>query len=143
MFKQLDLIATVVDYEVQRQLNLIAIKEELAKRGITPDSLKAEFVDVTGLFKATKSKVIRKAVDKNQKVLAVKLPGFNGLTGRELMPNFRLGSELSDYAKFWGRVGGIFHTDEVLANYGITPEEVEALREAVDATEGRRGSFCC
>ncbi len=131
----LDLIATVVDYEVQRQLNLIAIKEELAKRGITPDSLKAEFVDVTGLFQATKSKVIRKAVDKNQKVLAVRLSGFNGLTGRELMPNFRLGSELSDYAKFWGRVGGIFHTDEVLANYGITPEEVKALREAVGAAE--------
>ena len=133
--QELDLIATVVDYEVQRQLNLIAIKEELAKRGITPDSLKADFVDVTGLFKATKSKVIRKAVDKNQKVLAVKLSGFNGLTGRELMPNFRLGSELSDYAKFWGRVGGIFHTDEVLANYGITPEEVKALREAVGAAE--------
>lgn len=133
--QELELIATVVDYEVQRQLNLIAIKEELAKRGITPASLKADFVDVTGLFKDTKSKVIRKAVDKNQKVLAVKLPGFNGLTGRELMPNFRLGSELSDYAKFWGRVGGIFHTDEVLANYGITAEEVKALREAVGAVE--------
>jgi glutamyl-tRNA(Gln) amidotransferase subunit E len=133
--QELELIATVVDYEVQRQLNLIAIKEELASRGITPAQLKADFVDVTGLFKDTKSKVIRKAVDKNQKVLAVKLPGFNGLTGRELMPNFRLGSELSDYAKFWGRVGGIFHTDEVLANYGITAEEVKALREAVGASE--------
>ncbi|MCW4028752.1 MAG: Glu-tRNA(Gln) amidotransferase subunit GatE [Candidatus Bathyarchaeota archaeon] len=134
--QELELISTVVDYEVQRQLNLVAIKEELAKRGITPTSLKAEFVDVTKLFQATKSKVIRKAVDKKQKVLAVKLSGFNGLTGRELMPGFRLGSELSDYAKFWGRVGGIFHTDEVLANYGITPEEVKALRELVGASEG-------
>jgi glutamyl-tRNA(Gln) amidotransferase subunit E len=133
--QELELISTVVDYEVQRQLNLIAIKEELAKRGITSALLKADFVDVTGLFQVTKSKVIRKAVDKNQKVLAVKLAGFNGLTGHELMPNFRLGSELSDYAKFWGRVGGIFHTDEVLANYGITSEEVKALRDAVGATE--------
>ena len=133
--QELELISTVVDYEVQRQLNLIALKEELANRGITPATLKEEFVDVTGLFKATKSKVIRKAVDKNQKVLAVKLPGFKGLTGRELMPNFRLGSELSDYAKFWGRVGGIFHTDEVLANYGITEDEVKALREAVGAAD--------
>jgi glutamyl-tRNA(Gln) amidotransferase subunit E len=133
--QELELISTVVDYEVSRQLNLIAIKEELAQRGITPAQLKPEFVDVTSLFQATKSKVIRKAVDKHQKVLAVKLQGFNGLTGRELMPNFRLGSELSDYAKFWGRVGGIFHTDEVLANYGITPEEVMALREAVGAVD--------
>ncbi len=133
--QELELISIVVDYEVQRQLNLLAIKDELAKRGITPDQLKPQFVDVTELFKATKSKVIRKAVDKNQKVLAVKLPGFNGLTGRELMPNFRLGSELSDYAKFWGRVGGIFHTDEVLANYGITDEEVKALRSAVGTAD--------
>ncbi len=133
--QELELIATVIDYEVQRQQNLLAIKNELAKRGITPAMLKAEFVDVTEIFKNSKSKVIRKAVDKHHKVLAVKLQDFNGLTGRELMPNFRLGSELSDYAKFWGRVGGIFHTDEVLTNYGITLEEVAALRKAVEADE--------
>ncbi len=133
--QELELIATVIDYEVQRQQNLLAIKDELANRGVTPDMIKADLIDVTDIFKNTKSKVIRKAVDKNNKVLAVKLSGFNGLTGRELMPNFRLGSELSDYAKFWGRVGGIFHTDEVLANYGITPEEVEALRNAVKAEQ--------
>jgi glutamyl-tRNA(Gln) amidotransferase subunit E len=133
--QELALISTVVDYEVRRQLNLIEIKEELAKRGITPAQLKEWFVDVTGLFQTTKSKVIRKAVEKKQKVLAVKLSGFNGLTGRELMPGFRLGSEFSDYAKFWGRVGGIFHTDEVLTTYGITSEEVKALREAVGAAE--------
>ena len=51
------------------------------------------------------------------------------------MPNFRVGTELSDRAKFWGRVGGIFHTDE-MPNYGITVEEVEAVRKAVGAVEG-------
>jgi glutamyl-tRNA(Gln) amidotransferase subunit E len=134
--QELELISTVVEYEVQRQLGLIAIKEELAKRSINPESLKPEFIDVTGVFKETKSKVIRKAIDKNQKVLAVKLRGFAGLTGRELMPNFRFGTELSDRAKFWGRVGGIFHTDEALANYGIIQEEVAALRKAAGAEEG-------
>ena len=53
---------------------------------------------------------------------------------RELMPDFRFGTELSDRAKFWGRVGGIFHTDE-MPNYGITLQEVEALRKAADAGE--------
>ncbi len=134
--QELELISTVVEYEVQRQLGLIAIKEELAKRGVKAESIKPDFVDVTTNFKDTKSKVIRKAVDKNHRVLAVKLCGFAGLTGRELMPNFRFGTELSDRAKFWGRVGGIFHTDEVLANYGITPEEVAALQKAVEAAEG-------
>ena len=133
--QELELISTVVEYEVQRQLGLIGIKEELAKRGVKVEALKPDFVDIASVFKDTKCKVIRKAIDKNQKAMAVKLPGFAGLLGRELMPNFRLGTELSDRAKFWGRVGGIFHTDE-MPNYGITVEEVEALRKAVDAGEG-------
>ena len=118
--QELELISIVVEYEVQRQLGLISVKEELARRGVKAEDLKQEFVDVSSIFKETKSKVIRKAVDKNQKVMAVKLPNFAGILGRELMPNFRVGTELSDRAKFWGRVGGIFHTDE-MPNYGITP----------------------
>jgi glutamyl-tRNA(Gln) amidotransferase subunit E len=133
--QELELISTVVEFEVQRQLGLISVKEELAKRGVKAEGLKQDFVDVTGIFKSTKCKVIRKAVDKKQKVMAVKLKGFAGLLGRELMPNFRVGTELSDRAKFWGRVGGIFHTDE-MPNYDITVEEVEAVRKAVGAIEG-------
>jgi glutamyl-tRNA(Gln) amidotransferase subunit E len=133
--QELELISTAVDYEVQRQLGLISVKEELAKRGVKTADLKSDFMDVTGVFKETKSKVIRKAVDKKQKVMAVKLPNFAGLLGRELMPNFRVGTEFSDRAKFWGRVGGIFHTDETLSNYDMTTQEVEATRKAVSTSE--------
>ncbi len=133
--QQLDLISTVVEYEVQRQLGLIKVKEELTAKGIKPENITDNIVDVTDLFKDTKSKVIRKAIDKKQAVKALRLAGFAGFLGRELMPNFRVGSEMSDRAKFWGRVGGIFHTDE-MPNYGITPEEVEAVRKAVCAQEG-------
>lgn len=133
--QELELISTVVEYEVQRQLGLISVKEELAKRGITQQALTEDFVDVSSIFKDTKCKVIKKAIDKNGKAMAVKLQGFAGLLGKELMPNFRVGTELSDRAKFWGRVGGIFHTDE-MPNYGITAEEVDALRKAVGAEEG-------
>jgi glutamyl-tRNA(Gln) amidotransferase subunit E len=132
--QQLELISTVVEYEVRRQLGLIAVKEELTKKGVKALDIKEDFVDVTGVFKDTKSKVIRKALDKKQVVKALKLPGFASYLGRELMPDFRVGTELSDRAKFWGRVGGIFHTDE-MPNYGITGEEVEAVRKAVDAGE--------
>ncbi|MGD0451640.1 MAG: Glu-tRNA(Gln) amidotransferase subunit GatE [Candidatus Bathyarchaeia archaeon] len=130
--QELELISKVVEYEVQRQLGLISVKEELTKRGVKTETLKQDFIDVSSIFKETKCKVIRKAVDKKQKVLAVKLQKFGGLLGRELMPDFRFGTELSDRAKFWGRVGGIFHTDE-MPNYGITSEEVAALRKAVNA----------
>jgi glutamyl-tRNA(Gln) amidotransferase subunit E len=66
--------------------------------------------------------------------MAVKLPGFSGLTGRELCPGRRLGTEMSDHAKFGGGVKGIFHTDE-LPGYSITAEEVQALRERMGAGE--------
>jgi glutamyl-tRNA(Gln) amidotransferase subunit E len=133
--QELELISTVVEYEVQRQLGLISVKEELGKRGITEQALTEDFVDILSIFKDTKCKVIKKAVEKKQKAMAVKLKGFAGLLGKELMPNFRVGTELSDRAKFWGRVGGIFHTDE-MPNYGITTEEVDAVRKAVVAKEG-------
>jgi len=132
--QELELISLVVEYEVQRQLNLIKISEELKKSGVQEEEITEEFFDVSDVFKQTKCKVIRKALDKNQQVLAVKLPRFKGFLKRELLPNFRLGTEMADRSRFWGRVGGIFHTDELPA-YGITVEEAEELKKAVGAGE--------
>jgi glutamyl-tRNA(Gln) amidotransferase subunit E len=132
--QELELISKVVEYEVQRQLELIRIKEELSRRGAKKEDLQAQFIDVTAVFKQTQCKVIRKALDKGYSVLAVKFPRFGGILKRELMPNVRFGTELADRARFWGRVGGIFHTDEMPA-YGVTAEEVAALRKATGAGE--------
>lgn len=132
--QELELIPLVVEYEVQRQLNLIKISEELAEAGICQEDLKEEFFDVTEVFRQTACKLIQKALNRNQKVLALKLPKFKGFLKRELMPNIRLGTEMADRAKFWGRVSGIFHTDELPA-YGITAQEIEALRKTVLAQE--------
>ena len=128
--QELELLPLVVKYEVQRQLNLIKISEELKKIGVKEEDVKEEFFDVTEIFRNTNCKVIRKALSQNKIVLALKLPKFKGFLKRELVPNFRLGTEMADYARFWGKVGGIFHTDELPA-YGITKEEVEALRRKV------------
>ncbi|MEM3551065.1 MAG: Glu-tRNA(Gln) amidotransferase subunit GatE [Candidatus Bathyarchaeia archaeon] len=132
--QELELIPLVVEYEVQRQLNLIRISEELRKAGVKEEDLKEEIFDVTEVFKKTKCKVLQKSLEKKQKVLALKLPKFKGFLRFELMPGVRLGTEMSDRAKFWGRVGGIFHTDELPA-YGITEEESESLKKAVEASE--------
>jgi glutamyl-tRNA(Gln) amidotransferase subunit E len=132
--QELDLVPLVVEYEVQRQINLIGIALELNRTAVKQENLKKEFFDVSRVFKQTKCKVIRKALDANQQVLAVKLAKFRGFLKRELMPGFRLGTEIADRARFWGRVGGIFHTDEMPA-YGITAEEVEELRKTVKAED--------
>ena len=93
--------------------------------------------DVTDLFRDTKSTVLKKA----KKIHALTLKGFAGLVGREIQPERRLGSEMSDYAKKCG-VGGIFHTDELPA-YGITAEEVAKLRSHLGCRgRGLRNSCC-
>jgi glutamyl-tRNA(Gln) amidotransferase subunit E len=131
--QELELLPLVVEYEVQRQLNLIKISEELKKIKVKEEEeIKEEFFNVSEVFKLTKCKVIRRALEKNQQVLAVKLPKFRGFLKRELLPNFRLGTEMADRARFWGRVGGIFHTDELPA-YGITEEEIEGIRRITGA----------
>ena len=132
--QELEIVPLAVEYEIQRQLNLLKIREELKKAEVVERDLQEEFFDATEVFKQTKSKVIRKAIDKNQKVLAVRLPKFKGFLKWELLPNFRLGTEMADRARFWGRVGGIFHTDEMPA-YGISAEEVEQLKKLVKAQE--------
>ncbi|MFW9977607.1 MAG: Glu-tRNA(Gln) amidotransferase subunit GatE [Candidatus Thorarchaeota archaeon] len=132
--QQLDMLAMVVEYEALRQENLLRIRDELVTRGITPECIEEDIHDITTLFANSESKVIKGAIKSGGAVYGVKLPGFAGLVGREVQPDRRLGTELSDYAKFWGNVGGIFHTDE-LPKYGITENDVSNLRKHFNASD--------
>ena len=130
--QDLGMIKTLVEFEAQRQATLIEIQEELITRGVIADDLEKKLVDVSEMFVKTESKILLNALTRGGKVYAVRLKGFNGLTGKELCPNRRLGTEMSDHAKFMGGVRGIFHTDE-LPGYKITQEEVKKLREEMGA----------
>jgi len=124
--QELELVSQVIENEVQRQLSLLEIRDELKKRGVKKEDITEDFVDVTHIFKNTKCKVIAKAIKQNKPVLAVRLSGFAGLLKKQLALGMRLGAELAGIARFWGRVGGIFHTDEMPA-YGVTAEELNQL----------------
>jgi len=124
--QELDLIAEVVRREVQRQQSLLAIRHELNERKA---SVHDTAQNVSDLFRETKSTVLKKA----KRIYAVRLGHFAGLVGREIQPDRRLGSEMSDYAKKCG-VGGIFHTDELPA-YGVTADEIARLRERMNAKD--------
>lgn len=122
--QELDLIEEVVKREVQRQLSLLAIRDELTARNAL---VNGEVYDVSSVFAKTKSNVLKSA----KVILGTVLHGFAGLVGTEIQPGRRLGSEMSDYAKKCG-VGGLFHTDELPA-YGVTEEEVTVLKETLGA----------
>jgi len=124
--QELELVSKVIENEAQRQLSLLEIRDELKKRGVKEADITEDFVDITHIFKQTKCKVIAKAIKQNKPVLAVRLSGFAGLLKKQLALGMRLGAELAGIARFWGRVGGIFHTDEMPA-YGVTAEELNQL----------------
>ena len=125
--QSLDDIDDIVRNEVRRQAELVDIATELGER----EAAVGDPRDVTDVFAGTDSGVIAGALDDGGDVQAVLLEGFDGLVGREIQPDRRLGTELSDHANRHG-AGGIFHTDELPA-YGVTETEVSALRDAVGA----------
>jgi len=130
--QELELVSKVIEYEVQRQLTLLKIRDEVTARGLKEEDIKDKMVNVTSVFDKTSCNVIRRALEQNKRVWAINLPKFGDFLKRELMPGIRFGRELADIAHFWGRVGGIFHTDELPA-YGITDAEVHRLRELMKA----------
>jgi len=135
--QHLYLIPKVIEYEVMRQERLLILRDELLKRGLKPDNIKEDVRDVTKILQNTKSKIIRSVLDKKDHgVYALVLPGFKGLLGFEVQPGRRFGTELADYARVWGGVGGIFHTDE-LPGYGISESEVENLYRELNADPER------
>jgi glutamyl-tRNA(Gln) amidotransferase subunit E len=125
--QSLDEIADIVRHEVGRQVELLEITAELESR----DASVGDPQDVSDVFEGTDSGVIQGALTGEGVAIAVPLFGFDGLVGREIQPDRRLGTELADHAVRHG-AGGIFHTDELPA-YGVTEAEVAALREAVGA----------
>ena len=114
--QELDLIAEVVRREVQRQQNLIAIRDELIQRNARVDD--AGTKNVTDLVQRDEIH----GPEKSKAYPRDQAERFCRFCRKEIQPDRRLGSEMSDYAKKCG-VGGIFHTDELPA-YGVTAEEV-------------------
>ncbi len=124
--QDVDILDKIVEYEVLRQLNLLKIRDELRRRKAYVDE---KIYNVEDVFKNTKSKILKRA----KAIMAIKLCGFSGLVGAEIQPNRRLGTEFADIARTFG-LGGILHTDELPA-YGISEEEVTALKERVGASD--------
>ncbi len=132
--QELDLVSKVVELEVQRQLKLLEIRDELHQRKVKPSDLSEDFVDISALVSSSQSKVVQSALKQGGSILAVRLHGFKALLKREVMPGVRLGTEMAKRAVFWGRVGGIVHSDELPA-YGIEPSDVDSISEKLKCGE--------
>lgn len=130
--QELRLLPLYVELEAKRQEELLKLREELKEAHTKLNPF--EIIDITGLFLKSQAKIILKTIEKNGKILAIRVNWFSGIVGRELVPNYRIGTELSGRAKIKAGVGGIFHSDE-LPNYGITAEEVGVIQRKLNCND--------
>jgi glutamyl-tRNA(Gln) amidotransferase subunit E len=129
--QRLDQLVKVIEYEVLRQHGLILIAQKLKR-----DRKLEEIEDITDiLFKSNSDVVKRSLADNNDSIFkAIRVKGFDGIIGFEPYPDIRIGKYLGELVRFYS-LGGVFHSDE-LPNYGITKEEVEAIRKKLDLVVG-------
>jgi glutamyl-tRNA(Gln) amidotransferase subunit E len=128
-----DLIPIVISREVDRQLNLLKIRDEILERGITEEDI-GGFFDLTDVLKRAEKGFVRKAIDSGGSAFAIYARKMKGLIGREIQPGRRLGTELASYAKVFAGVKGIIHSDE-LPNYGISSDLVAEIRKRLEIGE--------
>ncbi len=135
--QKLDQLVKVIEYEMKRQHGLQLIAKKLTERKIGTGNIGNSVLDATAIFRSSGSKVVRKALEQGGVVKSILLKGFAGMLSHEPYAGIRLGRELGELVRFYG-LGGVFHSDELPA-YGITGEEVEALRKALSA--GKEDAF--
>ena len=129
-------IPEYVAEEVERQRGLVAVREELVRRGVKAEAVPREAVDLSAVLAATQSKVLSGALKRGGAVLALRLPLFAGLLKGEPVDGVRrrLGAELAGCAVAAG-LKGVFHSDELPA-FGVTAAEVAAVRQGLGCSEG-------
>jgi len=126
--QELRLLPVYIEEEVKRQLALLDIKKVLRDRGAS--KIEPQIKDLSGLFRETRCKVLKAALDAEGKILGARLPKFAGTFGLTEEGVKRLGPEMAAHARVAG-VRGLFHSDE-LPGYGVSVAEVEDIRSALN-----------
>ena len=121
--QDLDTMPLLAENEVSRQEGLVEIANKYDSFTITSPH------NVSDAFKSA-TDWIQKALSKDSQAVAGVITEVTGLLGTELFEDFRVGTELSGYAKAWG-FGGLIHTDEDASKYGLSSwDEVRKLAKA-------------
>ncbi len=111
---RIPLIPLLVHNEAYRQAALLDIKRELARRGVTADSFKADTYDVKELVVGTRYYPLAKVLSKNLEVRAVALRGYRGILSTKTQPETTFAKEVSDRVRVIAcldRLPNIAHSD--------------------------------
>jgi len=136
--QKLDWIPLLIAREALRQSKLVELKNAMQEQEITKellDTIDVEGVDVSDDLAGTGVKFIASGIKKGDKVLGIKVPRMNGLLGKEVQPDRRFGTEISDRVKILVGLSGIIHSDENLDKYGFSADEKSAIKEKLGISD--------
>ncbi len=118
--------------EAMRQWNLLRLREELHRRGITSDTFKAKVDDVTKCLKKTKYEPIKNALKDEMRIKCVTLCGFKDLLRWQTQTNTYFAKEISDRVRVIAcltTLPNIIHSDS--ASETISNSEWQTIRKIV------------
>jgi len=133
--QKLDWIPILINHEISRQLKLLEIKEELGKRKLEEKKLNTSPIELTQALAKTKSKFIAKSIQSGKKIYGINFSGFKGIFGKELMEDYRFGTEVSSKVKLISGLKGIIHSDEELNKDNLSNEDIKKLNEKLGFKE--------
>ncbi len=128
--QQLDQLEKIIEFEAKRQHGLKIISEKINQSGFTEIDRKEDVFDISDIMQECNSKIIKKSIEKQDKIFVIKIKKFKGLFGFEPYSGIRLGKEIGQLVRFFG-IGGVFHSDE-LPNYGIEDTDIKRVTEKID-----------
>lgn len=93
---QITMIPILTYNEAMRQWNLLRLRDELKRRGITSDTFKSEHYDITNLLKKVDYAPLNNAIDSGMKIRCVVLKGFKDLLHWQTQTGTYFSKEISD-----------------------------------------------
>ncbi len=121
--------------EAMRQWNLLRLREELHRRGVTPETFRSETEDVTRLLHRTSYQPLRTALDAGLAANAVVLRGYRGFLNWQTQTDTYFSREISDRVRVIAcltTLPNIAHSDS--PSESLSSPDWESVRKALKAT---------
>ncbi|MGE5402167.1 MAG: Glu-tRNA(Gln) amidotransferase subunit GatE [Ignavibacteriales bacterium] len=122
--------------EAMRQWNLLRLRDELKRRGITQDTFYANYEDVTRLLKKTYFQPVQNAISQGMIVRCVVLKGFQGLLNWQTQTDTYFSREISDRVRVIAcltTIPNIIHSD--IRGETLASSDWQKIKKSMGATD--------
>ena len=133
---KISLIPLLTYNEAMRQWNLLRLREELKKRGITAETFQAESFDITPVIKKVHYAPLKNAVSTGMKIRCAVLRGFKDLLHWQTQTDTYFSKEISDRVRVIAcltNIPNIIHSDS--KGETITSSDWQKVKKFVNASD--------